>query len=522
VKQVPETTIYHHNACGATWDPTEVKEEPEPHVSDEQVAAALVPVEPLPVMPLPGEWEQILGMAVAFSKAQICPRALKGKPNDMALVLWTGRELGVPLTSAMREVYVIEGTTTISPKLKLGRVQMLGLGKIIPDPLAEQSKTSATALALLNERCQLCQGASGWLIKDGEPVPCPACHTTGFKPAGPPHTFTWEDARIAGLISATDDCTPDHHVCKHGDKWRCKDNWRHWPKNMTWWRASTQSVDIYFPQAGLGLYTPDDVGIITDINGEIIDVDVVQTWTSDAPAETPPASAEQVADIRWRVAALPEAQRTEFVNRWTEKVEEGRLEPVRELLSSHVALGTALLQGAESMANREGWEAPPYPADVVAAVAEQDAARAAAREVGGGPAVPPAEAGSEAPREAPDQGEARNDPSSPIEAPTGQEEASPGQGAGEAPAEAPAGTPAAERTRALAAQIGQAMPVLTDGVLDEAIERVRAMTVRQLNAELRKRLLDVEKVAENVRRQNLAKAVAAELAEADWAEANGK
>lgn len=305
VKAVPETDppIYHHDACGMTWGGEESAEE----VAEPEVAGAVEPKAPdpepanLPAVPEWTEWQAIRTMAETFSKANIAPRGVRGKPNDMALLLWTGRDLGISLTAAMREVYVIDGQPSISPRLRLARVKLLKLGKIIPDPLETQDETTSTALAVLNVACMVCTGASGWVVREAEPpMACPACHTTGWKMAGPPISFTMKDATAAKLAG--------------------KDNWQHYPKNMLWWRASGYAADTYFPEAGLGLYSPDELGAVTDEYGEPVFIDA-QAWSDgqNELTETTGQDAElreEARELHAKVASLSAPHRQEVIQAW--------------------------------------------------------------------------------------------------------------------------------------------------------------------------------------------------------------
>jgi hypothetical protein len=126
--------------------------------------------------------EEVVAMAAQakmMAASGLVPNALKGKPADVLLVLMTGRDLGIPPTTAIRECYVIEGNVTVSPQIRLARIRQLGLGRVLPGPA--NTDLEATAIAL---------------DPDGKQI-------------GPPIRYSWHDAQRAGLVGLK--CTPDEH-----------------------------------------------------------------------------------------------------------------------------------------------------------------------------------------------------------------------------------------------------------------------------------------------------------------------
>lgn len=199
----------------------------------------------LPVIPAVSEATQIAQLAVTLAAAGACPSAIRGKPNDVFLVLLSARDLGVSLTTAMREFHVIDGKVTLSPKVKLALVRQSGLGKIWPagDNGAEHATWSA-------ERHDL----PGHVISS---------------------TFTWADAQLAHLVDSR--CQPHNHWKGSGSgrnsaECLCKTNWKTYPARMLSWRAAGYLLDDVFPEVGTGLYSPDELGAVTDAEGEPIEV----------------------------------------------------------------------------------------------------------------------------------------------------------------------------------------------------------------------------------------------------------
>lgn len=230
-------------------------EAPEPEPDAEPIAAELIPARPgavgsaladLPVIPQASEATQIAQLAVTLAAAGACPAAIRGKPNDVFLVLLSARDLGVSLTTAMREFHVIEGKVTLSPKVKLALVRQSGLGKIWPD--SDNGPLGATWHA---ERHDL----PGQVISS---------------------TFTWADAQLAHLVDSR--CTPHEHwrgergTGRNSAECFCKTNWKTYPARMLSWRAAGYLLDDVFPEVGTGLYSPDELGAVTDAEGEPIEV----------------------------------------------------------------------------------------------------------------------------------------------------------------------------------------------------------------------------------------------------------
>lgn len=321
-------------------------------------AEALLPapvfVEP-PAVPEASEWERLCVMAVTLSEAKsTAPDKLKGKPADMLLVLLTARDLGLPVTDAMRGIYVVDGHVTLAPRLKHGLVNRKGLGRITScqiDPRLEPP------------RCRLC-GATESRCTEYTATAHAEVHATGELAS---FTFTWEDAQQARL---TDDrCQPRSHV----NQCRCKDNWKTYPQRMLLWRAKGYLTDDLFPEAAMGLYTPDELGAVTDADGHVIDVDSVEMppgftrgrrGGSDGPDERDnPADEKTLAVLGRRIAHLPEPAQGELREQWVQEVQVGegadrkqpRLPPLKHLRVRHVKVADALVASVERRAKRGDW-----------------------------------------------------------------------------------------------------------------------------------------------------------------------
>ncbi len=312
---------------------------PEPVEPEPERALTLAPALPEAVPTFPGyqEMQGMAAMAVTLSAAAAVPGAMRGKPNDVFLVLLTGRELGIPPTTAIRECHVIDGKVTISPKVKLAMVRQSGLGRVWPDASNDAEKATWHA-----ERCD-------------QPG-------TTFS-----STFTMDDAKSASLTG--------------------KDNWKHYPQRMLSWRALGYLLDDVFSEVGTGLYSPDELGAMTDEDGRVIDVGQVDPLPGTAAPRShtaappdPPASPEDLGEIAKRVqaiAAVPGA-RAALLEIWAKPKENGTptLPAPDDLLARHVRVARAMLEAVEKRMAKGEWASEPLEQRARAARATQVAQEA--------------------------------------------------------------------------------------------------------------------------------------------------
>lgn len=322
---------------------------------------------------IPGR-DEFLSLAMQariFAYSNLVPRALQGKPNDVFLVLMTGRDLHLPVTTALRKVYVIDGTVSVAPLLRIGAVARLGLGSVKPHP--ENRKRRDWAGAIVRDQF-------GNVIGETE--------------------FTWQDAAEAGLVRA--DCAPGQHTSecianrgKDGVKQQgnrganfCKDNWRKNPGRMCWWRAAGFAVDDYFPEASMGLYSPDELGALTDDDGEPLDPANMElpegfgppnarrganNGSVSRPAAPDAASDQDKAALKGRTARLDprfftgaedgSTARGALLALWGDSDGKEPLPPVHSLLAKHLGRAKAMVTSIEKRAEKGEWGVwtPPDP-----------------------------------------------------------------------------------------------------------------------------------------------------------------
>lgn len=289
----------------------------------------------LDTVPAGHELRALAQMATTFAGADLVPKPLRGKPADCLLVLMTARDLGLSVTTAFRELHPIDGRVTASPKVKLAIIRQRRLGRVWPDP------ANGT------------QGATWYATRADDPE-------TVYS-----STFTMDDARAAAL---------------HG-----KDNWRHYPARMLSWRALGYLIDDAFSEVGTGLYSADELGAVTDVDGRVV-IDVTEVGPVDgmpAPEPTPEQRREQrqaQADAEWitpddawhlqaRINALPDEHRDTLRDRWKAQQRLGT-RPPWAIPASAVALAKSLVAGVEGAAAKDGHDRNVRPAELLNSLGE--------------------------------------------------------------------------------------------------------------------------------------------------------
>lgn len=296
---------------------------PEPNAVPEAHLPAVPEPAPLtgelPTVPQRGELDMLAQLAVTFAGAALVPKPLQGRPADCLLVLMTARDLGLSMTTAFRELHPIDGRVTASPKLRLAIVRQRGLGRVWPDP--DNGADRAT-----------------WHAQRADD---PATTYSS--------TYTMADARLAGLTG--------------------KDNWKHYPARMLSWRALGYLLDDAFGEVGTGLYSADELGAVTDEDGQpVIDVTATEplqgmvTAEQQARAEaaerrSQPADGADLWHLQARLHALPEAQQQAWRERKAATACQGT--PSHQFTPSQLRLARGIVAGLESDAHRAdpGWNA---------------------------------------------------------------------------------------------------------------------------------------------------------------------
>lgn len=205
------------------------------------------------------EWEAIKEQAKALIRSKFYPRSVDTAEKAIMIML-TGRELNIPPMQAIRSIHVVDGRPTIAADLMLALVYQRIPGALItvkdlPDGCSVTAKR-----------------------RDGE---------------AQVFTFTKQDAVQAGLSS--------------------KDNWRKYPKAMYRARAISSAVRAVFPDAILGLYTPE----------EIESLEPEKNITAEARVIEPDQEPAQESEVpKEPTDPISEKERRRIFARWKERAEE--------------------------------------------------------------------------------------------------------------------------------------------------------------------------------------------------------
>lgn len=150
---------------------------------------------------------QAYRLATALSRSGLIPTALKGKPDDILVVLMSGRELGIPPMQSLRHLYVIEGRISMSAAMMLGRV-------------------------LKSDACEY------FTVTETTDKSAKATTKRKGSPAETHLEFTIGDAMQMGLAN--------------------RDNWKKQPATMLRWRVVTALSRLVYPDVVEGIYSEDE------------------------------------------------------------------------------------------------------------------------------------------------------------------------------------------------------------------------------------------------------------------------
>lgn len=323
-----------------------VRTEPEADPAKSAIERAAEAALDIPSVPGRDEFLSLAMQARILSLSGAAPEAVRNNPHVAFHVAMVGRDLGISPSAALQLIDVLKTRNgyqlSLSPQLLNAQIRRLGLGRIRP-LVQERDRCVAQAVA-----------PDGTVLGETE--------------------FTWEDARDAELVGPK--CMPGAHVKdqrreKNGRSWMvcgCNQGYVTYPRRMMWWRASGFCANDYFPEAGLGLYSPEELGAVVDEDGRPIDpATVALPQGYDDPAEIEQgrqaqaqAERDQPADpdALWRlqllIAALPEGAQHELRQAWTGKESRLRGVPARVVPHRLLKIAEGLVNAHWAKARRAG------------------------------------------------------------------------------------------------------------------------------------------------------------------------
>lgn len=244
----------------------------------------------LPALPSPYEpssYDQASLMAKDFASSKLT----KCRTREQALLIMaTGRELGIPATTALRMIYVAdfgEGeTVALSADLKVALC--------LRSPLCEYFRCTDASEA----------GATYETKRRGDPA----------------RTFRFDEAaRVKARLGFSKDGSESPHS-----------NWAKYRKRMMMHRASSMLADEVFPDVIGGFYTNDEIEDMREAV-ELRVVDSAAAPVLDAKViEMPPAAAAPAADLK------PAESDDQRLARWLAALDAARAEPA-DLIKEVVA-----------------------------------------------------------------------------------------------------------------------------------------------------------------------------------------
>lgn len=344
-----------------------------------------------------------------LSMSRGAPKAVRNDPWLAFHLALIGRDLAISPSSAIAQVDVIgegdDAQLSLSPELMNAQIARLGLGRILK---VASSAEACTAVAVapggrIDVRC-----ARTWPEHvESETRPC-AC--TFDRILGEVE-FTWADAQQARLADSACQSPTEHTaICMSGGNGsrgkRCHQGYRTYPKRMMWWRAAGWCQSDYFPEASLGLYSPEELGAVVDPEtGRPYDPATVALPEGFDPPEAPhdpsmdplcDVEPDVCADLRARIDRLsafagPKAALREMWTAPTGQDGDGppALPPFARLLRRHMAKAVAMVRSVEQRVQRGEWGDDDREAWIAASTAAADAAKGD-DEPDGGAAAPTA------------------------------------------------------------------------------------------------------------------------------------
>lgn len=151
-------------------------------------------------------WEDMQRMALAFSKSALIPPHLKGKFEDVLVILQTSKELNIPPMQGINGINVIQGKPSISPELQLALIKSNCPNAFIK--IEEDHKTQTVRCTMAPSRERMDES----------------------------FVSTWDMARAKSMHLAD------------------KDNYKKQPMTMLKWRAVGEAARTVFPHVTKGLY----------------------------------------------------------------------------------------------------------------------------------------------------------------------------------------------------------------------------------------------------------------------------
>lgn len=190
-------------------------------------------------------WEVMRQKAEVLVSSGFLPAAIR-TPEQAITIMQTGAELGLGPMQALRSIHVINGKPVMAAELMAALVYQR-----VPGAYLKIVKLSGT-------ECAIHAARPGERDEPTEVI------------------FTWEDAQRAGLTG--------------------KGPWKAYPRAMLRSRAMSEACRAVFPDAVMGVYTPEEMGADVDAEGNarVDSSDAVVVSLEEVPVEAKPATPKHV------------------------------------------------------------------------------------------------------------------------------------------------------------------------------------------------------------------------------------
>lgn len=195
------------------------------------------------------ETRDLMTMAGTLAKSALIPSALRGKPEDVFVILQTGAELGLSPMQALRGIHVIEGKASLGADLIVGQCI---------------------------KRKDVCEYFS--LTNSTDAIATYETKRVGA-PSATKISFSIEQARNAGLLN--------------------KGNWSKYPAAMLRARCATALARAVYPDLAMGLYEPGEAE------------EIASHSIRDVPVEAEVVEATPETEVGHVLKAIADAQSTE-------------------------------------------------------------------------------------------------------------------------------------------------------------------------------------------------------------------
>lgn len=228
-----------------------------------------------PVIPSDTEWQTMIRMAGELVKSGMLPQHIKSTAACVA-VMQKGRELGIAPMYAMSNIAVIQGKPTANSELMLALIYR----DHGDDAVVFEESTAERCTVSYKRRTAQRRGQ---------------------------FTFTMQEAKQAGLQGG---------------------NWQKYPAAMLRARCVSAVARMGFPDSIGGMYTPEELGQVEDVEGEIVTLGGRDVDTSTG----------EIIPVQGEVVSMDESLGRKILDRARKSAEAMSAEPASDKVTNNIAV----------------------------------------------------------------------------------------------------------------------------------------------------------------------------------------